>query len=108
VIARNTPAEPFYEMAFSEVVQVRAHDPSVGSVTSPDAPPGSSLDLDGALFGADAVVFAGHKEYRRLGAGPGEEVVWVCAPGDRGWAEFGGAGCVDRSGVYVSEDWEER
>jgi len=30
----------------------------VGSVTS--------LDLDGVLFGADAVVFAGHKEYRRL------------------------------------------
>jgi UDP-N-acetyl-D-mannosaminuronic acid dehydrogenase len=36
-------------------------------VTSPDAPPGLSRDLDAVLSGADAVVvFAGHKEYRGL------------------------------------------
>jgi UDP-N-acetyl-D-mannosaminuronic acid dehydrogenase len=39
----------------------------VDPVTSPDAPPGLSRDLDGVLSGADAVVvFAGHKEYRGL------------------------------------------
>ena len=65
--ARNTPAEPFYEMAKAAGAEVAVHDPWVDPVLSPDAPPGLSRDLEGVLAGADAVVvFAGHKEYRGL------------------------------------------
>ncbi|NQS78649.1 MAG: nucleotide sugar dehydrogenase [Methanoculleus bourgensis] len=65
--ARNTPAEPFYEMAIAAGAEVAVHDPWVDPVLSPDAPPGLSRDLEGVLAGADAVVvFAGHKEYRGL------------------------------------------
>ncbi len=65
--ARNTPAEPFRDAALAAGAEVAVHDPWVDPVTSPDAPPGLSRDLDGVLSGADAVVvFAGHKEYRGL------------------------------------------
>jgi len=66
--ARNTPAEPFYEMAKAAGAEVRVHDPRVDPETLPDAPPGLSRDLEGILSGADVVVvFAGHKEeYRGL------------------------------------------
>lgn len=65
--ARNTPAEPFYEMARAAGAEVAVHDPWVDPKTAPDVPPGLSRDLDGVLEGADAVVvFAGHKEYREL------------------------------------------
>ena len=65
--ARNTPAEPFRDAALAAGAKVRVHDPWVDPVTSPDAPPGLSRDLEGVLAGADAVVvFAGHKEYRGL------------------------------------------
>ncbi|MGB4280032.1 MAG: nucleotide sugar dehydrogenase, partial [Methanoculleus sp.] len=65
--ARNTPAEPFRDAALAAGADVAVHDPWVDPVTSPDAPPGLSRDLDGVLSGADAVVvFAGHKEYRGL------------------------------------------
>ena len=65
--ARNTPAEPFRDAALAAGAEVRVHDPWVDPVTSPDAPPGLSRDLEGVLSGADAVVvFAGHKEYRGL------------------------------------------
>jgi UDP-N-acetyl-D-mannosaminuronic acid dehydrogenase len=64
-------------MAKAAGAEVRVHDPWVDPVTSPDAPPGLSRDLEGVLSGADAVVvFAGHKEeYRGLLASAGEGVV---------------------------------
>jgi len=41
----------------------RIHDPRVDFVTSPDAPPGLSRDIEGVLSGADAaVIFSGNKE----------------------------------------------
>ena len=65
--ARNTPAEPFRDAALAAGAKVRVHDPWVDPVTSPDAPPGLSRDIEGVLAGADAVVvFAGHKEYRGM------------------------------------------
>mgnify|MGYP003768869429 FL=1 len=65
--ARNTPAEPFRDAALAAGAEVRVHDPWVDPVTSPDAPPGLSRDIEGVLTGADAVVvFAGHKEYRGM------------------------------------------
>ncbi|MDD4255380.1 MAG: nucleotide sugar dehydrogenase [Methanofollis sp.] len=65
--ARNTPAEPYYEAAKAAGAEVRVHDPWVDPETAPDVPPGLSKDLEAVLTGADAVVvFAGHKEYRRL------------------------------------------
>ncbi|QSZ67871.1 nucleotide sugar dehydrogenase [Methanofollis aquaemaris] len=65
--ARNTPSEPFYEMARAAGAEVRVHDPWVDPATAPDVPAGLSRDLEGVLEGADAVVvFAGHKEYRGL------------------------------------------
>ncbi|MCK9278103.1 MAG: UDP-glucose/GDP-mannose dehydrogenase family protein [Methanoculleus sp.] len=52
-------------MALSRGAQGTVYDSR--RVTSPDAPPGLSRDLEGVLSGADAVViFAGHKEYRGL------------------------------------------
>ncbi|NVO65954.1 nucleotide sugar dehydrogenase [Methanofollis tationis] len=65
--ARNTPAEPFYEMARAAGADVAVHDPWVDPATAPDVPAGLSRDLEGVLSGADAVVvFAGHREYRGL------------------------------------------
>ena len=74
--ARNTPAEPFYEMARAAGAAVAVHDPWVDPETAPDVPPGLTRDLDAVLTGADAVaVFAGHKEYRVLVPG---EVKALC------------------------------
>jgi UDP-N-acetyl-D-mannosaminuronic acid dehydrogenase len=75
--ARNTPAEPFYEMARAAGAEVAVHDPWVDPETAPDVPPGLSKDLDAVLAGADAVVvFAGHREYRVLVP---EQVKTLCA-----------------------------
>ncbi|QYZ79836.1 nucleotide sugar dehydrogenase [Methanofollis formosanus] len=74
--ARNTPSEPFYEMAIAAGAEVRVHDPWVDPATAPDVPAGLSKDLEAVIRGADAVVvFAGHREYRGLVA---ERVEGLC------------------------------
>jgi UDP-N-acetyl-D-mannosaminuronic acid dehydrogenase len=61
--ARNTPAEPFYQLCSSAGAMVRVHDPWV------EQWPGVSItqDLDSVISGADAVVlFTGHRVYMGL------------------------------------------
>lgn len=61
--ARNTPAEPFRDIAMEAGATVSVHDPWVESF--PDVP--VERDLTTVVSGADAVViFAGHDLYRTL------------------------------------------
>lgn len=61
--ARNTPAEPFYQLCKETGADIRVHDPWVTNWPGIDL----SQDLESVLSGVDAVViFTGHRMYYQL------------------------------------------